>query len=657
MLPLLAAVLGLIAMGRPSADAPDLWRLLASIAPLDDEERRGLEGGARIVKILDSAEASHLVVFAGSRITVPPQEFAERIRRSAQLWRSPQVPRTGTFSAPVRLDDVAGMKLPPDDVEALRRCRPSACAVKLSAREIARLQAAIATGRDWGEAAQREFRQIVIDRIAAYQRGGLSAFDPFHDHDSPIDPRAEFSRILSRAQALTRLAPRLVEYLERYPRTPLPEGADEHMYWMESVHPPKPMIQAWHVVVDRRPPGGTVDAIVLSRQIFATHYLNGSLAMTALVGGDDGRRYMFYLNRTSADGLDGFLPGLRRFFIERRVRSGARAAFDWVVGRLERGPVSGAGAALLVARDRQEELLPIARYQEESHVVLAHLLQRLHRLRGGRDFPAVDLKDHIPGPDPGAGSRTARFDAADERPGAAGVVEGHTEAGGLFRPLAGRRLAERELFHPDVHGRALAVAHNSDGNVGARRGRDHHVNQIACRPDGFATVFDDHVAGAEARPRGRTVLLDHRDERPVASLQPEVVEGHGGYLGDPDADPPARDFSVPELREELLDDVHRNREPDPQIAGTPAAAQDGGVDPDHFAAQVHEWTAGITRIDRRIRLEQHLLAAGHRLKWPAFRADDADRHRVREAERVADRDHQIAGPHQRGIAERGDRQI
>jgi hypothetical protein len=63
--------------------------------------------------------------------------------------------------------------------------------------------------------------------------------------------------------------------------------------------------------------------------------VNGALAMTALVRDESGRRYMVYLNRVSADGLTGVLSGIRWSFIERRIRSGARAAFDLMRQRIE----------------------------------------------------------------------------------------------------------------------------------------------------------------------------------------------------------------------------------------------------------------------------------------------------------------------------------
>jgi hypothetical protein len=315
---------------------PASWATLPVLTHLSEDERQALGRGRTLVKLLDAAEPSHLVVFAASHIDVTPERFVERIRNSPRLWVGPKVPRTGTFSNPVQAEDVANLRLELDDVRALQRCRQGDCEVKLSSSEMARIQAGIRNStREWETGARDEFREIVLDRISRYRRDGLSALEPFHDHGVPIASGAAFSRLRLHAEAMRRLAPELIDYLDKYPRVSLPPDSEEFLYWLETVHPPKPTIQAWHVTMRRYPSGGVVDVLVISRQIFATHYLNGALAMTALVRDESGRRYMVYLNRVSADGLTGFLSGVKRFFIERRVRSGARAAFDLMRQRIE----------------------------------------------------------------------------------------------------------------------------------------------------------------------------------------------------------------------------------------------------------------------------------------------------------------------------------
>jgi hypothetical protein len=80
------------------------------------------------------------------------------------------------------------------------------------------------------------------------------------------------------------------------------------------------------------------DAIVAGKQVFATHYTNGSLNLTALVGGGPGSdQYLVVLNRTNVDFLRGLFAGLTRLSIERRLRSELSEVLEQLAQRLESG--------------------------------------------------------------------------------------------------------------------------------------------------------------------------------------------------------------------------------------------------------------------------------------------------------------------------------
>jgi hypothetical protein len=335
------AVLPLTAGGRegtPPQPTDPAALLLRPEIRLNGDELRELRDGRTVVRSLSVSADHHVGLVLLARIETTPDRFVEKIRRSADLWKDQGVPVTGRFSEPARPADVETMRLPRGDLEALRRCKPGDCDVKLSDAEIARLQAAIARGgAAWREAAQNEFRQVVLDRIAAYRRSGLRGLQPPHDHDETVDLHAVFSRLLAESEVLAQQAPEVGAFLERYPAAPLPPQVEDHLYWLLTTETPKPTIQGVHVTLQRRAPDDPVEVVVISRQIFATHYVNGSLATSALVRDPENpsRRYLVYLNRSASDALGGFLAGLKRFFVERRIRGAARSAFDRLKRRFE----------------------------------------------------------------------------------------------------------------------------------------------------------------------------------------------------------------------------------------------------------------------------------------------------------------------------------
>src|SRR5881397_3126915 len=87
--------------------------------------------------------------------------------------------------------------------------------------------------------------------------------------------------------------------------------------------------------------------------------------------------------------------------------------------------------------------------------------------------------------------------------------------------------------------------------------------------------------------------------------------------------------------DELLDQVGRDREADRAVARRHA------VDTDHLARHVHERAAGVPGVDRGVGLDE--VKAGRRDgEGRALTADDAERHALLEAERVAERQDELA---------------
>ncbi len=84
-------------------------------------------------------------------------------------------------------------------------------------------------------------------------------------------------------------------------------------------------------------------------------------------------------------------------------------------------------------------------------------------------------------------------------------------------------------------------------------------------------------------------------------------------------------------------------------------AGEGGVDADDAAGGVGERAAGVAGVERRVGLDDVVddphLSAGSRRERPAEGAHHAGGDAAGEAERIADRHHQLADAQRRGIAE------
>src|SRR5262249_46437510 len=88
-----------------------------------------------------------------------------------------------------------------------------------------------------------------------------------------------------------------------------------------------------------------------------------------------------------------------------------------------------------------------------------------------------------------------------------------------------------------------------------------------------------------------------------------------------------------------LDHIDGNREPDPDAAAR--ARVDCGIQADQLAIEIDQSAAGIARILGGVRLDEEAVVADPNLRTRE-RRNDALGHRLPDAERIADRNDEIA---------------
>jgi hypothetical protein len=289
-------------------------------APLTAADRRLLARGGPLVKVLP-AEGQHLAVVTAVslRPEVTPDRTRIWIHNVEELRRNEYVLDTRRFSTPPRLDDLDGLTLEAEDLDDIRRCRPGRCDVKLTAAEIAELQDVVRrSGTEWRAAVQQAFRGIVLRRVQAYLAAGHRAFDPYWDHKQPSSPHRAFAGLLKASEFLTLRLPAAIAQLAACPAAF--RHGDAFLYWSRERLGGKAVVSATHVVVVPGGDGAAPEALSVGIQIFATHYLEGAIGVTAFVRDDSSRAYLVYLNRSSVDLLGGLWGGVARQIIEGRLR-------------------------------------------------------------------------------------------------------------------------------------------------------------------------------------------------------------------------------------------------------------------------------------------------------------------------------------------------
>lgn len=337
-LPMALALLTLTWPGaRAERPAVDPLAFFQPEVELSRKDLQTLQKGDSIVRLLPG-HGKEVAVFTAMPVNADADRLVAWLRRIAQLRKSSYVLAIGRFSSPPRIDDLAALSLDDDDLNGIAKCEPGDCGLKLTAPEMHRLQAAI-KGKPpgWKTTLQDEFRRVVLERVETYLAGGLTAMAPYEDKSKPTARAASFSAILKDSISITGRLPDFAGYLDNYPRTSSP-GVESFLYWSKDRLGGKAQVSVTHVAIVRSADPALPEVLSAGKQVFATHYVNGSLGLTAMVRDQaTGQRYLAYLTRSELDVIGGLFGGFARLIIEHRLKGEAPAVLRGLRERIESG--------------------------------------------------------------------------------------------------------------------------------------------------------------------------------------------------------------------------------------------------------------------------------------------------------------------------------
>lgn len=299
-----------------------------------------LTRGQVVRKTLETQDPGEVVAVGAVKITVPRRFFIEQVRDIVAFKRSQYVQAIGTFGSRPQIDDLAALSLPDEDIDAIRRCRPGDCAIKLTTEMLERFRAEI----DWSKPEARGkadtlFKRLLVERTAAYLSGGYSTLGTYMDKAGARPVARELVSMMNASVYLTELAPELRRYLEGFPNIEL-RNAESFFYWSKESFGVKPVISVTHVTIFTKTVHDTDMTFVVSQGLYTSHYFEGSLALTIapeVQNGPEPAFYLLYVNRSRVDALKGAFSGLRRWIAVRRVRDGLEATLRGVKRRMEDG--------------------------------------------------------------------------------------------------------------------------------------------------------------------------------------------------------------------------------------------------------------------------------------------------------------------------------
>lgn len=301
-------------------------------------ELSALEKGQIIVKLPKVAETREVAAFAIMRLDVPSDFFIDKVHDIVSFKKSDNVLQIGKFSNSPRLEDLAGLTLDPGEIETIKRCRVNNCAVKMSAQFIERFRKEV----DWSLPNYREratalAREMLLEYVQAYLRGGNAALGEYNDKSYPVRLADEFQSLLQPAPYMYEYVPEFQKYLQEFPNG-RPEEAEDFIYWSKEKFGLKPVVSVTHITIYKRRGANGMDVLIASKGIYANHYFEASLGLTGFIqsrSSEPSRSYLIYINRSRTDALRGLFAGLKRSLISGSLRDGAKKNMELIKQKLE----------------------------------------------------------------------------------------------------------------------------------------------------------------------------------------------------------------------------------------------------------------------------------------------------------------------------------
>ena len=325
-------VIALAAAPAARSEPPaSLEIFLRQTVKLNAGEIASLEKGKVVAQLLPAKGDGEIAAFGIVRVKAGKDAFAALARDPLRFRHMDGVEQIGVFSVPPAPGDVAALKMPDDDLDALKKCRPGSCDVKLTGDALDRIATVAWSAKDAKARAAGILRDMMVELAAAYRTGGIDVLGTMVDKKQPKSRADEFHRVLENSPYLYKFVPDLHRYLDGYPKQSY-TGATTTLYWMHDTFSPKPVISTW---------AGTVasaegNVIAAQQMLTASHFFSAGLDVCVAVPGEDGRgTYIIDVYRVRIDPPTGMMAGPAMKRVEKGIAEGVEKSLEGIRKKLK----------------------------------------------------------------------------------------------------------------------------------------------------------------------------------------------------------------------------------------------------------------------------------------------------------------------------------
>lgn len=308
----------------------EFHQFLREKSAFEQTDFAALEQGQTVVRLLPTLNKREVAVGGLTGLRVAADVFLKSFRESMTQKSNPAILEIGRFSESPSLADLQTLTIEDRDIEDLKACVVGDCKIKLSVIMIERLQKEVNwEATDYRVQATQLLKRMLLDYVHDYLARGDSALIKYHDNSLEIRLAEEQRELMAAPGYINNLLSEFQQDLKgtATPRVSLVENA---IVWSKIKFGLKPVIALNHIMVYKRAAESGPQILVAAKQIYANHYFDSSLALTAFVSvpGASPGSYLLYENRSRADGLEGPFSKIKRGIVEDKAVSGLKGILE-----------------------------------------------------------------------------------------------------------------------------------------------------------------------------------------------------------------------------------------------------------------------------------------------------------------------------------------
>ncbi|MFN2517004.1 MAG: hypothetical protein ABR556_12420 [Pyrinomonadaceae bacterium] len=315
---------------QAQSSSTDFHKILQEKAAFDETAFAALKDGQTVVRLLPVQDKREVAVCGLVGLEVPAELFLQSFRDSMTRKSNPAILEIGSFSSTPTLDDFQTLTIENRDLDDLKECVVGDCRLKLSAGMIQRFQKEVDwQAPDYRIQATQLMKIMLLEYVRDYVARGDAALIEYNDKPKEIRLAEEQHALMTASGYVNGFLNKVPHYRKGLPTSEL-RIVENAIVWSKIKFGLKPVLAINHIIIYKREQETGPQILIASKQIYANHYFNSSLALTAFVNipGANPGSYLFYENRSRADGLEGAFSSIKRSIVEDKAVDGLTAILE-----------------------------------------------------------------------------------------------------------------------------------------------------------------------------------------------------------------------------------------------------------------------------------------------------------------------------------------